>query len=214
VHDLLLMLLAMASTVFAAPLGDRPPPTPLPKESGLESEAPPGAAAGRVPPERVLVVGDSLAVGTRVPLEQALPGTRVETSAERGRTTAEGVAEIAARSPLPAVLVVSLGTNDDPSAVEAYQGQVETVLRAAGPTACVVWPNIVRPPYGGVGYDGYNRALASLAAANPNLVVVDWVALTAANPRWMAPDGVHATPEGYAGRARAIADAVRNCFPR
>jgi lysophospholipase L1-like esterase len=135
----------------------------------------------------------------------------VETSASIGRTTADGVAEITSRGPLPPVLVISLGTNDDPSAVSTFAGQIEAVLQAAGPGGCVVWPSIVRPPYNGVSYRGYNRALAAAAAANPNLIVVDWVGMVASNPGWMARDGVHASPEGYAARGQAIAAAVLGC---
>lgn len=85
------------------------------------------------------------------------------------------------------------------------------MLRAAGPSACVVWPNIVRPPYNGVSYAGYNRALARLSALHPNLIVVDWAGMAAQNPGVISRDGVHATPSGYSARARAIVSAARRC---
>ncbi len=95
--------------------------------------------------------------------------------------------------------------------MDSFAGYVQAVLDAAGPTGCVVWPNIVRPPYNGVSYSGYNRALARLYAASPNLVVVDWAGIVAADPSLLAADGVHATPSGYAARGRAIAQAVQGC---
>lgn len=163
-------------------------------------------------PRSVLVVGDSLAVGAAPHLKQALPGWEIETSARTGKHADEGVAEITGRGgPLPPVVVASLGTNDDPGAVDSFAGYVQSVLDAAGPTGCVVWPNIVRPPYNGVSYSGYNRALARLYAASPNLVVVDWAGIVAADPSLLASDGVHATPSGYAARGRAIAQAVQGC---
>ena len=49
------------------------------------------------------------------------------------KPTAEGVAEVTQRSgSLPEVIAVSLGTNDDPSALDTFEGQVLTVLDAAG----------------------------------------------------------------------------------
>jgi lysophospholipase L1-like esterase len=157
------------------------------------------------------VVGDSLAEGTEAPLAQLLPGWRIRTSAYTGRPTADGVSEITSAGNLPPVLFVSLGTNDDPSATSTFEGQVEAVLEAAGPSRCVVWANIVRPPYGGVSYSGYNRVLDRAATANPNLTIVDWVGITRSHPGLLASDGVHATPEGYTLRAQAIASAVEGC---
>jgi lysophospholipase L1-like esterase len=196
---------ASAPDPAAAPpptLESEPPPT-------VESEAPPEASAERT--RSVLVVGDSLAEGTEPYVGRALPGWKVVTSAERGRHTSEGVAEITGYGELPPVIVASLGTNDDPSAVSSFEASVEQVLAAAGPDGCVVWPNIVRLPYNRVSYRGYNRALAALAAQHPNLFVVDWVGMVATNPGWIAADGVHASPSGYAARAEAIAQAVLTC---
>lgn len=190
--------------------GPMPPASVTPR---AESEAPPSATGGAAPSGsgKVFVVGDSLAVGTEAPLSRLLPGRRIRTSAYTGRHTDDGVSEITSDGNLPPVLVVSLGTNDDPSATSTFAGQVESVLQAAGPGRCVVWANIVRPPYGGVSYSGYNRVLARLAATNPNLIVVDWVGLVRQNPGILAPDGVHATPTGYEARAQAIAAAVSSC---
>jgi lysophospholipase L1-like esterase len=194
----------------SAQTSQMPPASVTPK---AESEAPPGAngASRQATSGRALVVGDSLAEGTGAPLAQLLPGWRIRTSAYTGRPTADGVSEITGADGLPRVLVVSLGTNDDPSATSSFAGQVESVLEAAGRSRCVIWANIVRPPYGGVSYAGYNRVLARLAATNPNLTVVDWVGIVRRDPGLLAPDGVHATPQGYEARARAIATAMTAC---
>jgi hypothetical protein len=210
VETLLLILLSLYGGLVSSPQTSQPAPataTPAP-----ESESP-GAAGGSqgAGSGRVFVVGDSLAEGTEEPLARLLPGWRIRTSAYTGRSTADGVSEITGASGLPPVLVVSLGTNDDPSATSTFAGQVGAVLEAAGPSRCVIWPNIVRPPYGGVSYAGYNRVLARLAATNPNLIVVDWVGIVKSNPGVLAPDGVHATPTGYGARARAIASAITVC---
>jgi lysophospholipase L1-like esterase len=209
------VLILIALSLYGG-LAATPQPTELPPASvtpKAENEAPPGGQGGaqRATSGQALVVGDSLAVGTEAPLAQLLPGWRIRTSAYTGRPTADGVSEITSASGLPRVLVVSLGTNDDPSATSTFASQVQSVLDAAGPSRCVVWANIVRPPYGGVSYAGYNRVLARLAATNPNLTIVDWVGITRSQPGLLAPDEVHATPDGYEVRARAIAEAMMSC---
>jgi len=85
------------------------------------------------------------------------------------------------------------------------------VLDAAGPSRCVVWSNIVRPPYAGVSYAGYNRVLERLSYSRPNLTVVDWAGITQGQSGLLGSDGIHASAEGDAVRAQAIASAIRSC---
>jgi hypothetical protein len=208
VGTLVLIFLALFGTVAGEPpraSAPAPPATPQPEAEG---EAWTGAAAGS---GRALVVGDSLAEGTEAPLARLLPDWRIETSAYTGRHTDDGVSEILGTSKLPPVLVVSLGTNDDPSAASSFESSVEAVLQAAGQSRCVIWANIVRPPYNGVSYAGYNRALVQAAAVNPNLTIVDWAGIVRSDPGVLASDGVHATPSGYQARAEAIAQAIQSC---
>jgi lysophospholipase L1-like esterase len=213
VETLILLLLSLLSTNFgsaettASATRTNPPPGAVVE---AEPEGPPAGANARGP-RSALIVGDSLSVGAAPHIESSLRGWDVETLAREGKHTDEGVAEITSRSDLPPVLIVSLGTNDDPSAVDSFSGYVQTVLDAAGPAGCVVWPTIVRPPYNGVSYNGYNRALARLYATSPNLRLVDWGGIVASNPGVLSGDGVHATPAGYAALGQAIAQAARTC---
>jgi hypothetical protein len=206
VGTLVLIFLALFGTLAGEPRSaPAPAATPQPEAEG---EAAPGGTSGS---GRALVVGDSLAEGTEAPLAQLLPSWRIQTSAFTGRHTDDGVSEIVGTSKLPPVLVVSLGTNDDPSAVSSFGSSVEAVLQAAGPSRCVIWANIARPPYNGVSYAGYNRVLAQSSAANPNLIIVDWAGIVRSDPGVLASDGVHATPSGYQARAQAIAQAMQTC---
>ena len=109
---------------------------------------------------------------------------------------------------------MSLGTNDSPRRVSAFRAAVNEVIAIAGPSRCVVWANIVRPPVLGASYDGFNRVLAGEAGAHRNFVVVDWQALARKHPAWLRSDGVHATAAGYKARATAIAAAVQQCSAR
>jgi lysophospholipase L1-like esterase len=172
------------------------------------------AAPGQPAPEAasehaLLAVGDSLSVGVAPYLQRTLSGYRISTSHRVGLRSTEVAWRVArARSFLPPVLVVSAGTNDDPSEVAIFARSVSTILGAAGRGRCVVWPTIVRPRVGGATYAGLNRTLARAAKRHANLVLVDWVGLVRGSPRLLRADGVHATEAGYRARAAAIARAV------
>ena len=171
--------------------------------------AAPAPAAGQ---RTVLNFGDSLAVGTQLYLGKYLGGwqVRAETEVSRHATDVPGALQ-SFGSALPRVIVVSAGTNDDPGRVSGFARVVRETLSIAGPQRCVVWSTIVRPPYAGVSYAGYNRALATIARHRGNLRVFDWVKMADAHRSWFGSDGVHPTATGYRARAAAIARLVRSC---
>jgi lysophospholipase L1-like esterase len=169
------------------------------------------AAPAAAQAERLFVNGDSLAVGARPYMPDALPRWRIATSASVGRHAREGPPVLSARSRLPRHIAVSLGTNDDPRHTDAFRAAVEETMAIAGEGRCVVWANIVRPPVAGASYGGYNRVLREEAAEHGNLELVDWRTLVRRHPAWLTPDGVHVTADGYRGRARAFARALRRC---
>jgi lysophospholipase L1-like esterase len=160
----------------------------------------------------LLVNGDSLAEGTRPYIPPELPGWEVRQSTKVSRHAADGddVMRRYGRR-LPRVIHVSLGTNDDPSQTAAFRAAIGDVMDVAGRRRCVVWANIVRPPYGGVSYRGYNRVLAQEDERRDNLRVVNWVRMVRRHPEWLADDGVHVSVAGYRARAKAVARAVRRC---
>lgn len=159
-----------------------------------------------------VVVGDSLAVGTEPYLPGLLPGWQLRQIAHKSVSTAYGIARLQALgTTLPRYVVVSLGTNDDPRALERFRGAIRTVLATAASGRCVVWPNLVRPRTLGATYEGLNRVLSQEARANRRLRVVDWRGLTRLHPEWLREDGVHGTVAGYRGRAAAIARALAAC---
>lgn len=159
----------------------------------------------------VFSVGDSLGEGTRPYLPGALPDWEVDQSVSISRHAPEGVSILRGRGSLPGVIVFALGTNDGPGSVSSFSNSIQSVLGIAGATRCVVVPNIVRPPVGGVSYSGYNRVIAAAARHNKNFRAVDWVGLVARNRGWLAGDGVHVDATGYRARARATAKQVEKC---
>ena len=161
---------------------------------------------------RLLVNGDSLAVGTAPYLPRELARWRVTQSTAVSRHAFEGASVLRAYGRrLPRVIHVSLGTNDDPRSVSAFRAAVRQVMSAAGPRRCVVWANVVRPPVAGASYAGYNRVLAQESRPRKNLRVVNWARMVRENSYWLAGDGVHVSAEGYQARARTVARSVRRC---
>jgi hypothetical protein len=160
----------------------------------------------------LLVNGDSLAEGTRPYIPRELPDWEVRQSTKVSRHASEGAGVMRRYGRrLPRVIHVSLGTNDDPSQTAAFRVAVGDVMDVAGGRRCVVWTNIVRPPYDGVSYRGYNRILAREDERRENLRVVNWVRMVRRHPEWLADDGVHVSAAGYRARARAVARAVSRC---
>jgi hypothetical protein len=163
---------------------------------------------------RLLVNGDSLAVGTRPYIPPALRGWKVTQSTAVSRHAHQGADVMRSYGRrLPRVIHVSLGTNDDPNQLAGFRAAIEDVMEVAGERRCVVWANIVRPPVDGTGYEGYNRALARADRARDNLRVVNWARMVSRHPEWLADDGVHVSSDGYRARARAVTRRVRLCRP-
>jgi lysophospholipase L1-like esterase len=174
----------------------------------LVSSSPLSAAGNRT----VLSYGDSLSVGTDLFLDGLLTGWSVRSEAVVSRHASDVPPALEAfGASLPSVIVVSAGTNDDPGRVSGFARVVRDALAAAGSRRCLVWATIVRPPYRGVSYDGYNRALAAIAHTHANLHVLDWAAMARAHPAWFGRDGVHPSMTGYRARAAATARLVRGC---
>jgi lysophospholipase L1-like esterase len=171
-----------------------------------------GPASASAAERSLLVNGDSLAEGTRPYIPPELPGWHVRQSTSISRHAHEGD-DVMRRygSRLPRVIHVSLGTNDDPGDVDGFRKAIGDVMKVAGARRCVVWANIVRPPYRGVSYRRYNRVLADESSRRDNLRVLNWVRLVRAHPKWLADDGVHVSAAGYRARAKAAARLVRGC---
>ena len=158
----------------------------------------------------VLNYGDSLAVGTQLYLGGYLSGWAVRSETEVSRHAADVPDALRSLgSALPRVIVVSAGTNDDPGTISRFARTVRETVAVAGSSRCVIWATIVRPPYAGVSYSGYNRALRTIATRHPTLHVLDWAAMAHAHPSWFGSDGVHPSMTGYRVRAAATARLIR-----
>lgn len=206
---------AVATVELAGPARPRARRPAARGGSSTESEGGGGttqAPARRILPRDVLVIGDSLAVGFEQPLKAALPGWRVRLDGRIGRPLAEGMGILAREPSPPAILALSLFTNDGPRNTAALEAAVRST--ATRPGGCAVWATVVRPPLGGVSYDAANALLRGLAS-DPELALglqlVDWAAEVGQAPSLLAGDGVHPTPAGHRVLGRLYAEAIAAC---
>jgi lysophospholipase L1-like esterase len=167
-----------------------------------------GSAPALADDADVLVVGDSLAVGTEPFLPQLLAGHSIVADIRNGITTPQGMRmlRMSLRTVTPRTAVFQLGSNDggDP---ERFENRVLRTLALLPLNTCVVWSTIIRPARKGE-YRGLNRVLHRLKKLDPRLVVVDWEHAVTGGAVYL-PDGLHADDEGYRYRSAMIADAVQ-----
>jgi lysophospholipase L1-like esterase len=162
-------------------------------------------------PSPVLVVGDSLAVGMKPYLGELLGSSEVVWDARSGRTTPEGLTRLRARlrEVAPQTVVVSLGTNDGPDPAR-FANRIHRALAAIPTSACIVWPDINRPPRKGR-YHALNRVLAQAAAQDPRMVLVHWDRAVLRGSVAL-PDGLHPDAAGFRYRSLMVAGAIaRGC---
>ncbi|HMJ33499.1 MAG TPA: GDSL-type esterase/lipase family protein [Baekduia sp.] len=165
------------------------------------------AGASAAAPSRVLVLGDSLAVGLEPYLGTMLQPSEVLWDARSGRTTPQALPLLRARlrEETPRTVVLSLGTNDG-SDPRRFADRIRRALAAIPAGVCVVWVDVNRPPRKG-SYVALNQVLRDAARKDPRMVVVDWdrAVLTG---RVTLPDGLHPDPAGFRLRSRLVANAV------
>ncbi len=151
----------------------------------------------------VLQVGDSLGVGTEDLLKKLIDG--ISTNSRVGRTSQQGL-EILRNSMRDSIskVIFDLGTND--GTAQQLAKSIKAALRVVGEERELVIPTVEGPQAA-----AKNRVIRQLASQHSNITVPDW----AGNDRGLlAPDGIHATPQGYKERAqllaKAVGDAVRS----
>jgi hypothetical protein len=170
------------------------------------------AALGQVEMPGVLIVGDSLAVGTMPYLDGMLNDRSITWDAVNGRTTPQGIhaLRVALREVQPQAVVVSLGTNDGPDP-RRFTRRLRLLLGDLSRRTCVIWTTIVRPRRKGA-YQALNRVLRDEAGRDRRLVVINWDHAVKRGTVVLR-DGLHADAEGYRYRSLKIAQAVHAGCP-
>lgn len=148
------------------------------------------------------VEGDGLLTALAPALPPTYNGGAVTISTARPRTTTEGLAELTAQqTSLPGSLLVSLGARDHltEDSAATYRSQVTALLALAGDDRTVYW--LTTP-----GADLSNGVLRAVAAADPQLQLVDLDQTIHAHPEWL--DGGALIPAGITGSGKALVTAL------
>ena len=155
----------------------------------------------------VIVVGDSLAVGTLPYLGPMLDGRNIVAAAQNGITTPKGMSLLRRelRVVTPKTVIISLGTNDG-SDPKRFADRVRRTMSLLPDNACAIWATIIRPKRKGA-YRGLNRVLHQAKRRDPRVVVVHWEHAVNVGAVYL-PDGLHADEAGYRYRSAMIADAI------
>ena len=155
----------------------------------------------------VACIGDSVMLSAAGDLQRALPGCAVDAEVSRyvggGLEAAQA---LAAQGRLGRLVVVSLGTNGPIAGSDRYEVQTKALLDYLGPNRQIFWVNVYCPHL--KWQETNNAYIAQLAAAHPNVTVVDWYGLISQHPEWLTGDGVHPSRAGAAQYAQLIRDKM------
>ncbi len=180
------------------------------------------ASSSAVGSASVYVQGDSLTVPIKSLLTRLLPHDKLSISAKNGRPLRVGLTLLrqrAASSGLPQVIVMEMGSNDDPGMPSAFATMIGQTISVIGSDRCTVWVNLFQGVTKKKGkklsttniYAGLNEVIAAAAARYKRFSVVDWASNAARNPSWFGPDGVHPNDAGSAVFAKLIVAAINRC---
>jgi peptidoglycan/LPS O-acetylase OafA/YrhL len=135
-----------------------------------------------------------------------------------GEPNAQEVAEAWKNEGFKGCWVVAMGTNEAANVAAGstftYDDRIASMMSTIGDEP-VLWVNVkslvANGPYAEANMKSWDEALLGACDRYPNMRIYDWAADV--KDKWFIPDGIHFTSEGYAARARLIADALLEAFP-
>ena len=147
-----------------------------------------------------------------------IDGARSIVEKVEGQLNAEEAAEVIRGEGFEGCWILALGTNESANVAVGStiteQSRINTMMEVADGDP-VLWVNVKSivsgTPYDRANMENWNRALFDACPAWPNMRIYDW--RSQVNDDWFTTDGIHFTSEGYANRARMIADALAEAFP-
>lgn len=175
-------------------------PTPVPTATAVPAPTP--TPVPLMPPARLTVFGDSVALGAERELETLAPEVQVD--ARVGRQWWEAAEEIVAyaeEEELGEVVVVHLG-NNGPVDARLF----DEVMLAIGDEPVVVFVNVSVPR---TWESEANEVIAEgVDRWSEQAVLVDWHEVAVDQPGWFAEDGVHLERDGRVALAEMIEPAI------
>jgi peptidoglycan/LPS O-acetylase OafA/YrhL len=177
--------------------------TTTPTTVGQASATAPTTPAPTTPaiPQGVLGIGDSVMLGARGALQQAIPGMSVDAVVSRQFANAiPALAYYRDQGLLPSTVVVHLGTNGrfgDP--------EFDTMMQTIGDGRQVYFltSRVPRSWQADV-----NAHLAAGVARHPNAHLIDWGTFSNCHGDWFAKDGFHVNSVGAANYAHLVAAQI------
>ncbi len=163
------------------------------------------------PPNRVLVVGDSVILGAEVQLRDGMVGWQTILDARESRLPGEGDDTVRAHLDIGRAVVVMLGHNVGPG--ESHLANIQAVQQALDGIEIVdrvIWVSAAEIGEGQLEWDEALRdfvAERQAAGGDPELHLVDWALHNAANPGY-TDDGLHLTGAGRSALAGLLASFV------
>ena len=146
-------------------------------------------------------------------------GTSILETAEAGQANAYTVARRLVSNGYRGCWVLALGTNDAADiAVGSAENQAQRINKMMSVLGSrpVMWVTarslLSSGPYAEANMQKWNAALLRACAQHPTMRIYDWASV--ANKTWFGPDRIHYTSQGYAQRARRIANALITAFPK
>ncbi|MGE5282517.1 MAG: acyltransferase family protein [Chloroflexota bacterium] len=135
-----------------------------------------------------------------------------------GEPNAQEVAEAWKREGFKGCWVIAMGTNEAADVAAGstfgYDDRIAAMMSTIGAEP-VLWVNVkslvANGPYAAANMWSWDRTLRAACNRYPTMRIYNWAADV--KDRWFIPDGIHFTSEGYAARARLIADALLEAFP-
>ena len=149
--------------------------------------------------------GDSVLLGASEEITAALPGDEVSVDAHENVSLLGTLPTLeAARPTIGDVVVIDLGYNDisDPG---IWRGRLDQAAAILDGVPKVIWLDQREFADGRAQMNDELRAVAQL---HPNIEVVDWNSVVAANPDYVYGDGIHLTPAGQNGMADVVKSRI------
>lgn len=132
---------------------------------------------------RMLMIGDSVTAAVAQTLQQHFPQAHIDGAVSRQFATGEDLlAQFLAGGEDPQVIVFALGTNG-----AATRDQAEHVVQLAAGRPLYFVTALAPVEWTAAS----NATFQEVAAAHPNVGIIDWSALAAAHPEYLYDDGTH-----------------------
>jgi hypothetical protein len=142
-----------------------------------------------------------------------IDGARSIVETHHGSPNARDTARAVRAGGFQGCWVFAMGTTDAANvgagSTFTLPDRIDRMMEVAGPDP-VLWVTVKTLVGSGAwsnqNMQAWNVALADAASRYPNLRIYDWASVV--QDEWFEADGIHYTSQGYAERARRIADAL------